>query len=156
MPENIRNAVLNGKMKPADAAQQVQNLVTFQTLLAKSVAAGNDVPENIKQAVMAGKTKPKDAVNQMVSGMVETANAGKPKMKTSGKEISAGFEDGINSKQKSVESAGKNLASSGRSGAKSQSSCCLLYTSGSGMQYQKIRSLHMTSENSIKIQLGAK
>ena len=122
VPENIRNAVLNGKMKPADAAQQVQNLVTFQTLLAKSVAAGNDVPENIKQAVMAGKTKPKDAVNQMVSGMVETANAGKPKMKTSGKEISAGFEDGINSKQKSVESAGKNLASSGRSGAKSQSS----------------------------------
>lgn len=122
VPENIRNAVLNGKMKPADAAQQVQNLVTFQTLLAKSVAAGNDVPENIKQAVMAGKTKPKDAVNQMVSGMVETANAGKPKMKTSGKEISAGFEDGINSKQKSVKSAGKNLASSGRSGAKSQSS----------------------------------
>lgn len=122
VPENIRNAVLNGKMKPADAAQQVQNLVTFQTLLAKSVAAGNDVPENIKQAVMAGKTKPKDAVNQMVSGMVESANAGKPKMKTSGKEISTGFEDGINSKQKSVKSAGKNLASSGRSGAKSQSS----------------------------------
>ena len=121
VPENLKNAVLEGKMKPNEAVAQVQNLISFNELLAKSVAAGNDVPEKLKTAVLEGKKKPEDAVNEMVSGMVESANAGKPKMKTSGKEISAGFEDGINSKQKSVKSAGRNLASSGRSGAKSQS-----------------------------------
>lgn len=102
-------------MKPANAAQVVEDLVEFEDLLKKSDQAGKDIPDEIYQGIIEGKLDPQQAVKEMNKYTKNEMDKMSPSAEKSGQDAVEKYGQGIgnSNKKKKVGSTAESVAQYG-------------------------------------------